>query len=236
MHHPVPWRICLCPKHRFFGSGRQPAECKFYEKVFFVESAEEAQMEACEPLRDAFALEELAIPENLSDPAGVVDLWLADARSHGLDGEIVVRGKAGVPTSLALECDAYELYRMLGEELLEPELFSHASYAATVVGVLGRTADERGVPRRSRHGRTDAAEATRRGDLRMRVRRRALEQTVGNKRNINETRRREGGRGGLGAAVAYCLRRESRGHGGLAGTTRDALGSHGSPLREGSQL
>lgn len=100
-------------------------------------------MEAFEPLRDSFVLEELVLPEDLSDPAGTVELWLADARSHHREEEIVVRGKVGMPASLALDSDADGLYRPFGEELLGSELFFHA---ATVAGVLSQAADERGVP------------------------------------------------------------------------------------------
>ncbi len=97
----------------------------------------------------------MPIPEDLSDPAGVVDPWLAGARSYDLDEEIMARGKVSAPTSLALECDAYELYRMLGEELPGSELFSYASYAATVAGVVGRADSSRARRPLARGGREE---------------------------------------------------------------------------------
>jgi len=104
-------------------------------------------MEAFESLRDSFVLEQLSVPEDLSDPAGTVNLWLISTRSYDPDEEISVRGKVSIPTHIALQSDAEELSWLFREELLGPECFSHAFTVASVfASVVGRAVNERGVP------------------------------------------------------------------------------------------
>ena len=96
-----------------------------------------------EHLEEQLLLEQLAVPEDLSDPEGSVDLWVVSARIYGAQEEIVVRGHLSLPTYVALERDAEGLARLLREELLGSERYW---YATTVAGVAGRAADEGGVP------------------------------------------------------------------------------------------
>ncbi len=101
-------------------------------------------IEAFERLRDSLVLEQLAVPEDLADPAGSVDLWVASAGSYDDPEEgIVVRGRVTMPTAVALENDAEELSLLFREELLGSERFGRAGGVARVVG---RVADGRGVP------------------------------------------------------------------------------------------
>jgi hypothetical protein len=43
------------------------------------------------------------VPEDLADPEGSVDLWVASARAYYREEEIVVRGSVSVLTAVALE-------------------------------------------------------------------------------------------------------------------------------------
>lgn len=89
-------------------------------------------IEAFERFRDSVILEQLCMPEDLTDPACSVDLWVASARAYDLKEEIVVRGKVSVPTWVALQSDAEELGELFREELLGSDRFGHAARVASV--------------------------------------------------------------------------------------------------------
>lgn len=96
-----------------------------------------------EHLQEDLLLEQLAVPEDLSDPEGSVELWVASTRAYSVQEELVVRGRLSLPTSVVIERNARELAQLFKEELLASERFWHA---ITVAGVAGKTADEGGVP------------------------------------------------------------------------------------------
>lgn len=98
---------------------------------------------AFEMLEEEIVLQQLAVPEDLADPEGTVDLWVATAETYSFEEELVVRAKVSVPTAVALEWDTGELGRLFREELLHSEQFRRAT---RVVAVVSRTAEERGVP------------------------------------------------------------------------------------------
>lgn len=98
-------------------------------------------MEVFEALEDLL-LEELAVPEDLNDPEGSVDLWVASDGVRG-EQEISVRGRISLPTTVALTLSAQELAELLWEELLGSVEFKEA---ALVAHVVGRTFEERSVP------------------------------------------------------------------------------------------
>lgn len=83
-------------------------------------------------------LEELAVPEDLNDPEGSVDLWVASGEE-----EISVRGRIILPTWIALTLSPQELAELFGEELLGSEEFKEAALVAYIVE---RTAEKRRVP------------------------------------------------------------------------------------------
>lgn len=96
-----------------------------------------------EDLEEHLLLEQLAVPEDLSDPEGSVELWVASAGTYSAEEEIVVRGHLNLPTSVAIERNVRELAQLFKEELLGSE---HFRYATTIAGVAGTAADEGGVP------------------------------------------------------------------------------------------
>jgi hypothetical protein len=96
-----------------------------------------------ECLEEHLLLEQLAVPEDLSDPEGSVELWVASTNAYSAHEEIVARGQISVPTSVVVERSDRELAQLLQEELLGSEHFRHAT---TVAGVAGRVADKGGVP------------------------------------------------------------------------------------------
>jgi hypothetical protein len=96
-----------------------------------------------EHLEEPLLLEQLAVPEDLSDPEGSVELWVASTGTYSAEEEIVVRGHLSLPISVAIERDVEELAQLFKEELLASERFRHAT---TVASVAGKVADEGGVP------------------------------------------------------------------------------------------
>jgi hypothetical protein len=96
-----------------------------------------------EHLEEYLLLEQLAVPEDISDSEGSVELWVASTGTYSAEEEIVVRGHISLPTSVAIEHDTQELARLFKEELLESKQFRHA---ATVASVAGQAAEEGGVP------------------------------------------------------------------------------------------
>lgn len=96
-----------------------------------------------ENLQEHLLLEQLAVPEDLSDPEGSVELWVARTGTYSTGEQIVVRGHLSLPTSVALERNAEELTQLFKEELLASQRFRHAT---TVAGVVGKAADEGRVP------------------------------------------------------------------------------------------
>lgn len=98
---------------------------------------------AFEELEEEIVPEQLAVPEDLADNEGSVDLWVATAETCDLGEELVVRARVSVPTAVALQWDADELGRLFREELLNSEQFRQAT---RVAGVACRAAEERGVP------------------------------------------------------------------------------------------
>lgn len=98
---------------------------------------------AFEEFEEEIVLEQLAVPEDLADPEGTVDLWVATADTSDLEEELVVRARVSVPTVVALQWEADELSKLLRAELLNSEQFRRAT---TVAGVASRAAEEGGVP------------------------------------------------------------------------------------------
>ena len=96
-----------------------------------------------EHLEEHLLLEQLAVPEDLYDPEGSVELWVASSRAYGTQEEIVVRGHLSLPTSVVTERNARELARLFKDELLGSEHFRHAT---NVAGVAGAIADKGSVP------------------------------------------------------------------------------------------
>jgi hypothetical protein len=92
-----------------------------------------------EHLQENLLLEQLAVPEDLSDPDGSVELWVASTENYSTEEEIIVQGYLSLPTTVAIERNAKELARLFKEELLASEQFRHAT---TVAKVAGTAADE----------------------------------------------------------------------------------------------
>jgi hypothetical protein len=103
-------------------------------------------IEAFEPLGEEVILEQLTVPEDLTDPEGTVDLWVATvvatAETYDFEEEVVVRAKVSVPITVALEWEAAELGLLFREELLNSQQFRHA---CRVVSVTSLAAQERGL-------------------------------------------------------------------------------------------
>ena len=112
-------------------------------------------IEAFEPLSEEVILEQLAVPEDLSDPEGSVDLWVEIATkgdgagaeastgtSHEED-QFVVRARVSLPTAVVIECEVGDLVRLFREELLHSEPLRRASTSA---GVASRAAERDGIP------------------------------------------------------------------------------------------
>ena len=85
-----------------------------------------------EDLEEHLLLEQLAVPEDLSDREGSVELWVASTDTYSTGEQIIVRGHLSLPTSVALERNAEELTQLFKEELLASQRFRHAT---TVAGV-----------------------------------------------------------------------------------------------------
>ncbi len=100
-------------------------------------------MSSFEHLEEHLLLEQLAVPEDLCDPEGSVELWVASSRAYGAQEEIVVRGHLSLPTSVVIERNARALAQLFKDELLGSEHFRHAT---TVAGVAGTVADKGSVP------------------------------------------------------------------------------------------
>lgn len=98
---------------------------------------------AFEELEEELVLEQLAVPEDLADPGGTVDLWVATADTYSLEEQLAVRATVSVPTAVAFRWEADELSQLFREELLNSEEFRQASRIASVAS---RAAEERGVP------------------------------------------------------------------------------------------
>lgn len=106
---------------------------------------------AFEELEEEVILEQLAVPEDLADPEGTVDLWVVIALATAMpaaetddaEEELVVRATVSVPTEVALQWEAEELGHLFREELLDSQQFRHAS---SLAGVAFRAAEEHGVP------------------------------------------------------------------------------------------
>lgn len=96
-----------------------------------------------EQLEDHLLLEQLAVPEDLSDPDGSVELWVASTEAFSAEEQFIVRGHLSLPISVVIERNAQELAHLFKDELLASEQFRHAT---TVAGVAGKAADEGGVP------------------------------------------------------------------------------------------
>lgn len=95
-----------------------------------------------EHLQENLLLEQLAVPEDLSDPDGSVELWVASTETYSTEEEIIVQGYLSLPTTVAIERNAQELAWLFKQELLASEQFRHAT---TVAKVAGTAADEGGV-------------------------------------------------------------------------------------------
>ena len=113
-------------------------------------------IKAFEPLDEEVILEQLAVPENLADPEGSVDLWVeiamkgAEAGAEASAGasreqedHFVVRAKVSVPTAVVLECEVGDLVRLFRKELLHSEMLRRAGTSA---GVASRAAERDGIP------------------------------------------------------------------------------------------
>lgn len=96
-----------------------------------------------EEFEEELVLEQLAVPEDLADPEGTVDLWVATADTYSFEEQLVVRATVSVPTEVALGWEADELSQLFREELLQLEEFKRAS---RVAGVASLAAEEHGVP------------------------------------------------------------------------------------------
>ena len=108
-------------------------------------------IEAFEPLGEEVILEQLAVPEDLSDPQGSVDLWVeiamagaeASAKAAHEEDRLVVRARVSLPTAVVLECEVEDLVTLFREELLHSELLRRAGTSA---GVASRAAQRDGIP------------------------------------------------------------------------------------------
>ena len=113
-------------------------------------------IKAFEPLGEEVTLEQLAVPEDLADPQGSVDLWVeivmkgaeagteASAKaSHEQEDHFMVRARVSVPTEVVLKCEMGDLVRLFREELLHSEPLRRASTSA---GVASRAAKRDGIP------------------------------------------------------------------------------------------
>ena len=109
-------------------------------------------IEAFEPLGEEVILEQLAVPEDLADPQGSVDLWVeivmagteasAEASREQAD-QIVVRARVSLPTAVVLECEVDDLVTLFQEELLHSQPLRRAGTSASVAS---RAAERDGIP------------------------------------------------------------------------------------------
>ena len=100
-------------------------------------------IEAFESLGEEIVLEQLAVPEDLADPAGSVEMWVTGALPCEADEPFVVRGKVSVPTAVVLGREIEEFCRLFREELLRSEPFRRAT---TTAGVASRAVERDGMP------------------------------------------------------------------------------------------
>ena len=100
-------------------------------------------IEAFEELGEEIALEQLAVPEDLSDPRGSVDLWVVNTVGYEQEEQFVVRGRVSVPTTIVLEREACELCLLFKREILHSEEFRTATLSAKVAS---QAAERSGVP------------------------------------------------------------------------------------------
>lgn len=91
---------------------------------------------------EGLMLQEIAVPEDLDDPEGSVDLWVSSDEACG-DEEISVRGRISLPTSIARTLSVQELAELFDEELLGSVEFQEAELVAHITE---RATQERGVP------------------------------------------------------------------------------------------
>jgi len=113
------------------------------EKMDTLDSLTRKLISSFEHLEEHLLLEQLAVPEDLYDPEGSVELWVASSRAYGTKEEIVVRGHLSLPTSVVTERNVRELARLFKNELLGSEHFRHAT---NVAGMAGTVADKGSVP------------------------------------------------------------------------------------------
>jgi hypothetical protein len=88
------------------------------EKMDTVDSLTRKLISSFEHLEDYLLLEQLAVPEDLWDLEGSVELWVASTHAYGSQEDIVVRCHISVPTSVVLERNARELAQLFKDELL----------------------------------------------------------------------------------------------------------------------
>lgn len=92
---------------------------------------------------EGLLLEEVAVPEDLDDPEGSVDLWVSSNETCGGRQEISVRGRISLPAGIALALNTRELAELFGEELLGSEEFKEAALLSCI---MERAWKERGAP------------------------------------------------------------------------------------------
>lgn len=92
---------------------------------------------------EGLLLEQLAVPEDLDDPEGVVNLWVASEEAYGAEEEIVVQGQISVPATTVLASNVEDLIELFREELVGSDELDKAVRLARIVG---RATQRRPVP------------------------------------------------------------------------------------------
>lgn len=101
-----------------------------------VEALADKVIEAFEPFSGTLLLEQIAVPEDLEDPRGAIDLWMVATEAQPV-GEssaeaIVVRGSASIPTGAVRELGTGELTDLLRQDILESQDFREARLTARI--------------------------------------------------------------------------------------------------------
>ncbi len=100
---------------------------------------------ALEPLSEKVVVEQLAVPEDLDDPRGMIDLWMVGTEVQPVgersEETIVVRGSASLPTGAVRELGTRELTDLLRRDILESQGFREARLTARVASAGTRTTD-----------------------------------------------------------------------------------------------
>lgn len=110
-----------------------------------VDAIADKVIEAFEPLCDTLLLEDVAVPEDLDDPRGMVDVRVVGTEVQPVgerpEEAIVIRGSASIPTGAVRELGTGELTDLLRRDILGSQDFREARLTARIASAGTQTTE-----------------------------------------------------------------------------------------------